>query len=102
MTRELRKAIMKRSDLKNKFNKMRMNENWAAYKRQRNLCIKVLRQNKKSYYAQLDPKVVSGNKFWKTVKPLFSTKIQSISCITLLENDVVESDEDKVADLMNN
>ena len=65
MTSELRKTIMKRSNLKNKFNKIRTNENWAAYKRQRNLCVGVLRQNKKSYYARLDPKTVSDNKkFW--------------------------------------
>ena len=103
MTRELRKAIMKRSNLKNKFNKIRTNESWAAYKRQRNLCVGVLRQNKKSYYARLDRKTVSDNKkFWKTVKLLFSNKIQSASCITLLENDVVESDEGKVAEIMNN
>ena len=103
MTRELRKAIMKRTRLKNSFNKMRTNENRAACKKQRNLCVKILRQNKKLYYAQLDPKVVSDNKkFWKTVKPLFSNKIQSSSSITLIENDVLESDEGKVAEIMNN
>ena len=60
-------------------------------------------QNKKSYHAQLDPKVVSDTKkFWKTVKLLFSNKIQSTSCIALLENDTVESDEGKVAEIMNN
>ena len=102
MTKELRKANMKRTRLKNCFNKTRTNENWAAFKRQRNLCVKILRQNKRSYYAQLDPKVVSDNKrFWKTVKPLFSNKIQSSTCITLLENGIVESDEGKVAEILN-
>ena len=47
MTRELRKAIMKRTRLKNSFNKMRTNENRAASKKQRNLCVKILHQNKK-------------------------------------------------------
>ena len=94
---------MKRTRLKKSFNKMRTNENRAAYKKQRNLCVKILRQNKKFYYAQLDPEVVSDNKkFWKTVKPLFSNKIQSSSSITLIENDVLESDEGKVAEIMNN
>ena len=103
MTKELRKANMKRTRLKNNFNKTRTNENWAAYRRQRNQCVKIFRQNKGSYYAQLDPKVFSDNKrFWKTVKPLFSNKIQSSSCITLLENGVVESDEGKVAEILNN
>ena len=59
MTKELRKANMKRTQLKNNHNKVRTNENLAAYKTQRKLYVKTLRQNKKSYYAQLDPKVVS-------------------------------------------
>ena len=37
MTKTLRKAIMKRSKLRNKFNKERNIENWSEYKRQRNL-----------------------------------------------------------------
>ena len=36
MTKELRKANMKRTRLKNRFNKNRINENWIAYKKQRN------------------------------------------------------------------
>jgi len=35
------------------------------------------------------------------VKPLFSNNIQSSSCATLLDNDVEESDEGKVAEIMN-
>ena len=62
MIKELRQANMKRIRLKNNFNKAWTDENWAAYKTQRNLCVKILRQNKRSYYAQLDPKIVSDNK----------------------------------------
>ena len=102
MTKELRKANMKRTRLKNRFNKNRTNENWTAFKKQRNFCVKLLRQNKRSYYNQLDPKVVSDNKkFWKTVKPLFSNKIQGSASITLLEDDVVESDDTRVAEILN-
>ena len=42
MTKELRKANMKHTRLKNSFNEIQTNENWAAYKRQRNLCVKIL------------------------------------------------------------
>ena len=35
MTKTLRKAIMKRSKLRNKFNKEKNIENWSEYKRQR-------------------------------------------------------------------
>ena len=102
MTKDLRKANMKRTRLKNRFNKNRTHENWTAFKKQRNFCVKLLRQNKGSYYNQLDPKVVSDNKkFWKTVKPLFSNKIQGSASITLLEDDVVESDDTGVAEILN-
>ena len=93
---------MKRTRLKNRFNKNRTNENWTAFKKQRNFCVKLLRQNKRSYYNQLNPKIVSDNKkFWKTVKPLFSNKIQGSASITLLKNDVVESDDTRVAEILN-
>ena len=62
MTKELRKAIMKRTRLKNRFNKNKTNENWTAFQTQRNFCVKLLRQNKRSYYNRLDPKVVSDSK----------------------------------------
>ena len=102
MSKELRNANMKRTRLKNRFNKNRTKENWTAFKKQRNFCVKLLRQNKSSYYNRLDPNVVSENKkFWKTVKPLFSNKIQGSASITLLENDVVESDDTRVAEILN-
>ena len=61
MTKELRKANMKRTRQRNRLNKNRTNENWTAFKKQRNVCFKLLRQ-KRSYHNRLDPKVVSGNK----------------------------------------
>ena len=94
LTEKLSKANTKRKRLRDSFNETRANENWPAYKRKRNLCVKIFRQNKRSFYAPLDPKDVSHSKrFWKTVKPLFSNKIQSRSCITYLENGIAESDE---------
>ena len=38
MNKTLRKAIMKRSKLRNTFNQNRSSENWQYYKRQRNIC----------------------------------------------------------------
>ena len=61
----------------------------------------MLRQNKRSYYNRLDPKVISDNeKFRKSVKPLFSNKVQGSASITPLENDV-ESDDVRVAQILN-
>ena len=75
MTKELRKEIMLRSKLKNKFNKERNHINWCNYKRQRNRCLSILRKSKKEYFNSLNMKQVSDNKlFWKSVKPFFNDK----------------------------
>ena len=42
-----------------------------------------------------------NRKFWKTVKQLFSDKIQASSKITLLENGVLVTDDKEVAEVFN-
>ena len=98
MTKDLRKQIMVRSKLRNIFNKNRNYENWCKYKRQRNLCLNLLRKTKKSFYKNLDEKQVSDNKvFWKNVKPSFSDKGVNFSKITLVEKNTIIVDENKIA-----
>ena len=94
---------MVRSKLRNIFNKNRNYENWCKYKRQRNLCLNLLRKTKKSFYKNLDEKQVSDNKiFWKKVKPSFSDKGVNSSSITLVEKNSIIVDEKKIANIMNN
>ena len=56
MTKELHKTIMKRSGLRNKFLNDRTENNQKTFKRQRNVCKKLLRTTKKSYCSNLDIK----------------------------------------------
>ena len=75
MTKELHKAIMKRSWLRNKFlqNKNEINRN--NYEVQRNYCKKLLKTTKKQYFNNLNTSKVTDNRtFWKTVVPLFTNK----------------------------
>ena len=75
MTRELRKEIMLRSKIKNKFNKERNHINWCNYKRRCNRCLSILRKTKKEYFNSLNIKQVSDNKLvWKNAKQFFSDK----------------------------
>ena len=70
MTKDLRKAIMLRAKLRNKFNKDITTLANLAYKRQRNLCTSPVKKAKREYYGNLNPAVISDNKkFWRTVKP---------------------------------
>ena len=103
MTKEPRKEIMLRSKLKNKFNKERNHINWCNYKRQCNRCLSILRKTKKEYFNSLNIKQVSDNKFfWKSIKPLFSDKASNSSTITLVEENNIISDEEEIANIMNN
>ena len=75
MTKSLRKAIMLRSRLKNNFNKKKSDGIWDSYKKQRNFCVKLLRQTKEKYFNDINVKSISvKKKFWKTIKPFFSNE----------------------------
>ena len=90
MTKNLRKEIMKRSKLKNNFNKNRNHENWCKYKTQRNYCVNLLRKSKKQYFSNINISDVTDSKsFWKSVKPDFSNKGLNSNKITLVENDAI-------------
>ena len=75
-TKEVRKAIMTRSRLRNKFLKIKSQECKQAYNKQRNLCVTMVRKAKKNYFNCLNVRNIKDNRqFWKTVKPFFSSKI---------------------------
>ena len=102
MTKKLRKEIMKRSKLKDNFKKNRNHENWCKYKTQRNYCVNLLRKSKKQYFSNISVRDVSDNKsFWKSVKPYFSNKGSSSNKITLIENDVIITNDKVISKTMN-
>ena len=103
MSKRLSKEIMHRSKLKNAFNKNPTEENKQLYKRQRNYCVSLLRKEKRNYYNKLDLRIFeSSRKFWQKVRPLFSDKQKSISNISILENNIVISNNVEVAEKLNN
>ena len=59
MTKTLRKAIMRRSNLENTFLKNRCPENKTAYRKQRNYCSRLYKKERKKYYANLDLKNIT-------------------------------------------
>ena len=102
MTRPLRKAVMLRSRLRNRYNKDQTVENWNKFRKHRNSCVKLFRREKRNYYNNLNVSLVTDNKkFWKTVKPFFSDKLQSKSKIVLIEDETIISNDVEVAETMN-
>ena len=103
MTKDLSKAIMVRSRLKNKSLKLKTLEAREQYKKQRNLCVSLLRSTKSKFYENLDPKLITDNKkFWKKVKPFFSDKSDKNTNIILEENEIIVTEPEKCADIFNN
>ena len=96
MTKHLRKAIMRRSALENKFHKYGTAEHNKAYKKQKNYCSRLYKKERRKYYSNLDHKEITDNKqFWKTVKPFLSYKGQTGNKITLVDNnEIIITDED--------
>ena len=102
MTRALRKAVMLRSRLRNRYNKNQTVENWNKFRKQRNSCVKLFRREKRNYYNNLEISLVTDNKkFWKIVKPYFSDKLQSKSKIVLIEDETIISNDVEVTETMN-
>ena len=102
MSKPLKKEIMKRSRLKNKFLKDQNHENKLAYNKQRNICTTMLRKAKRSYFDNIDTKNVTDNrKFWKTIRPIFSNKNVTNESITLVSNNEIISKGLNKAELFN-
>ena len=102
VTKRMRKAIMLRSQLENKFFSEGTNMYWNALKKQSNYCTRLYKRERKKYYSNLDIKNITDNKkFWKTVKPLFGDKGGMGEKIVLVENDKIISDDKEVAETFN-
>ena len=56
MTRDLRKAIANRSRLENRFYRSKTDESKIAYKKQKNYCSRLYKNERKTFYAYLDTK----------------------------------------------
>ena len=103
MTKTLRKAIMKRSELKTKYLKQKTKESCQRFAKQRNYCSRLYKKERKKYYDNLDLKNITDNKkFWSTIKPFFSEKSINYSKINLVENNEVISDDSKLATCFSN
>ena len=61
ITKELSKAIMLRTKLRNQFLKKRTSEAKLKYNKQRNLCVSLLRKAKRNYYENLDLNDINDN-----------------------------------------
>ena len=93
INKKINKEIMKRSRLRNKFLNTKKDIDRKAYNKQRNLCVSLIRSEKKNFFSNINTSDITDNKtFWKTVKPFFTDKIKTKSKITLIEKNIVSQE----------
>ena len=98
VTKDMRKAIMIRSQLENKFYEYRTEEYRRGLKKQKNYCNRLYKRERKNYYSQLNLSNINDNKkFWNTMKPLFSDKGGVKDNIILVEDNKIISKDSEVA-----
>ena len=102
MTKSLRKAIMKRSQLESKYLRNSTVENMKIYKKQKNFCSRLYKKERKKFYSELDIKNITDNKlFSKTMKPFLSDKCSQASKISLVQKGNVISDDQELGRTFN-
>ena len=102
MTKALRKENMHRTRLRNKYSNDSTEENLKAFKKQRNKFVKLLRRAKFDYDRNIElGKLTDNHKFWETVKPLFSDKVQVNASISLIEDGKMVNQDTQIAEIFN-
>ena len=97
----LRKVIMKRSQLKNKANKMKNPKGILKYKEQCDYVVKLTNQSKQEHFYSLNP-FIDSKPFWKSCKLYFSNKHSfADSKIALNENGKILTEKIKIAKTFN-
>ena len=103
MTKEVRKAIMMRSKLRNKFLQDKNEKSRNGYRKQRNLWVALVRRAKQQYFFSLDLNLIADyEKFWKTIKQLFSDKISHKDIISVTEDGKIITENLPAAEIFNN
>ena len=94
---------MKRTELCNKYYKLKTLDTLHSYKKQRNFCSRLYKKERKKYYENLDSKQITDNrKFWKTVRPFLTDKGSSSSKITLVNGEAILSDAHSISTQFSN
>ena len=85
--KELSKAIISRTKLRNIFLQNRSENYSMCYTKERNFCVSLLIKTKKRYYENLNKKSVADNRLlFKNVKPFLFDKVSGEERIYLIEN----------------
>ena len=98
--KDLSKAIIHRTKLRNQFLKLQTHESRLRYNKQRNICVTLLSKAKKKCYSDAKISDINDNKkFWKSVKPIFGNKNKGNKTIALEKGNKMITDDEKLAQI---
>ena len=103
MTKELSKAIINKSKIRNKYQKWSSRENFLALKEAKKFCNKLTKSVKKAYFRKVTGKGFVNNKaFWNTVKPFLTNKgFLTNETIAIENKGKIVTDKSKLVNLFN-
>ena len=103
MTRALRKAMMRRSQLESKYLKTKSELDKTNFKKQKNFVSRFYKKERTKYFKNLDLKsFLENKKFWKNVKPFFSEKGSIRHKLSLVDKNEIISDSAEIAEHFKN
>ena len=103
MTKNLRKPIMTRSRLENKYLKTNSLVDKNLFKKHTNYCNRLYKSERKKFYNSIKLNSITDNKkFWGTMKPFLTDKGVSKNNISLIEEAKFITEDSDVAETLNN
>jgi hypothetical protein len=102
MNRSLRKSIMDKSRLRNRFKRTRSKADWEKYRVQRNKTSHLRRESIKNYFQERCQEGPRNQHFYDTIKPFLSNKYRRDNNLMLFEGQELLTKPEEVAECMNN
>ena len=101
MSKRLKKAILVRNQMRNKFFKHRSDHYLAQYRKHRNAVTLIKREEIKKYFEEKCKGSTKNKDFWKAVKPIFSKSKTKSENIPLRNDGEIITDCNKVCEIFN-
>ena len=101
MSKRLKKAILIRNQMRNKFFKYRTDNYLAQYRKHRNTVTLIKREEIKTYFEEKCKGSTKNKDFWKAVKPIFSKTKTKSDNIPLRSNGEIITDCSRVCEIFN-
>ena len=101
MNRSLRKSIMDKTRLRNRFRRTHLKSDWEKYKAQRNKTTKIRRESIRNYFKERCQDGPRNKHFYSTIKPFLSNNYKSENNLMLFEGQNLLTKPEDVAECMN-